>query len=790
MNRHKTELAKGTTKNCCSIHPLSKIETNSQSGISRRLAEPLDGIGKVRVGKRLLATNFRLFVVVVLTLSCYLESVPLLAQLPTAELNGLSKQVIPIGTPVELSLTGTRLDELSAVRLRDMQGVEVAAELTIRRSASQPLREDLDSTGAIELRIASLPESPSPGGLIELFSAGRFGVSNPRPLLVSPQPVDWPTGDYTSAATAYPMKTRHWINDRTPVRAANYYRVTVEPGQRLQCVAYSKQLDSLAVLSLRLLDSKGDSLASSRSLGMWPAELSWTNAQAEKVELVIQIHDLLYRGGEGYHFVLEAVTGDNQDNAAPLQLDQLLRPSLTLPMTPARFSQPLSADLLQSPWSEFPASDANSVAALPLKVRGDFNSANSIRFHAEKGQQLRVQIHSASIDQLTDPAIVLYKVVAPAAGDQAAQETLQQVLEQDDLPALGTAAVKVRRIDPQLVWSVPENATYQLQLIDRQTGTRPADARGFLLEVSMAQPDFTLVAHQPFPTNNPAVSKPWGLLLQRNGTAQIHVSILRRDGFSGAVELSLEGLPDSCRCTPVVVPPSSTEADLVIQCAADAVDAIFSAKVVGTTTVGEQTVKREAGITTITAAATPAYNTVQSRRSSSLIIAVQSLDIAPLQVQLGLGEKLMAKAGTKLTLPVKLLRQAGSAAECTLRPQALPPKVGLGEFKIAGDAAEAAPEIDIAADAAPGEYTFWLQTETKVKYAANPQALTREQAYLEKLKAAIESNALGETPRTQIDAAIAQSTARIEELKKSTAEAEYTLFLPSNQIRLQILPKD
>ncbi len=712
------------------------------------------------------------------------------AQLPTPEITTLSRQVASVGTTVDVTVQGARLDELSSVIFSGFNGDALPIKATPKVAPAQPLREEVETTNVVEVTT----EASLPTGLVELRSKGRLGISNPRSFLFTAMPVDLPTGDHSNFATAYALKPDHLINERIAARAANIYRIQVQAGQRIRCVAYSKQLDSQADLNLRLLDPAQSQVASSRTNGMWPAEVVWSNTAGATQEMFLEVRDLLYRGGDGFHFVLEARVEASDSPATSMHLDTLLRPRIELPLQPNKFSQPAGLTLVQRGWTTSVPIPTATVEQLPVRIQGDLQESRSIQFAAQKDQLLSFEVLSAALDQLTDPAIVIYKVVPPANNAQGATQgataTFQQLAEQDDAAAVGTPAVRVRRLDPQLVWKAPEAATYQLKLIDRQTGQRPADSRGFLLEIRAAQPDFALIAHDPFPTNNPATSKPFGMQLMRNGSAQIHVSVVRYDGFAGSIELQVEGLPASCKCPPVIVPAGGVEADLVIQGAADAETGLASLAIVGSSKIGEQPVTRRATFAAISAAATPTYNAITSRRSSRLSLPIESLDTAPLQVQLGDGNVLEVKAGGKLNLPVKLVRQAGSAAECTLRPQALPPKVGLGEFKIAGDKVDASPELNVPADAPPGEYTFWLQTETKVKWRANPQALTREEAYQAKLKSALEANATGDTPKPQIEAAVAKAAARVEELKKQTVEAEYTLFLPSNPVRIRILPKD
>lgn len=707
------------------------------------------------------------------------------AQLPTAELQTLSRQVVQAGVACDITLAGSRLDELSQLAAHSLNGLPLNLAASPRRSPAQPLRDDQPITSTFDLS----PPASLPVGLIEVRAVGRFGISNPRTLLISGIPVELPGVANNNLATAYPIKADHLINDNINEKSSKYYRCDVKPGQRLRCVAYCKQLDSFADLNLRLLNKDGKLISSSRTAGQWPAELDWVKSTNDDQPAYIEVRDLLYRGGPSYNFAME-VRLEDATTATPqiFHLDSLLRPTLELPLTATKFLQPLGVTIAQRGWSETAMGlSPNPIDKFPSRLVADLLQPSVIPFSASKDQLLSFEIASASLDQLTDPAIIIYKVNPPQP-DGTPQ--LQQVAEQDDAAYGGTPAVRIRRVDPLLVWQAPETASYQLHIVDRQTGERPLDSRRFLLEIRPAQPSFALIAYEPFPTNTPATSKPWGNQLSRNGTSQLHVSVLRYDGFNDPIELQVEGLPAHCSCQTVVVPAGATEADLVIQAVGDIDNSLANLSIVGTAKLGERTLTSRAVGATINAAVIPTRNAVSSRYASIIPTQLVNIDTAPLQLQLGDGNPVDVKAGAKFTLPVKLIRQPGSVAECTLRPQALPPKVGLGEFKVPGDKSEASPEVTVPADAPVGTYTFWVQAETKVKWRANPQQLTREEAYSAKLKSAIEANSTGDIPRPAIEAALAQANARVEELKKSTAEQEYTIFLPSNPIRVRILPKE
>jgi hypothetical protein len=193
----------------------------------------------------------------------------------------------------------------------------------------------------------------------------------------------------------------------------------------------------------------------------------------------------------------------------------------------------------------------------------------------------------------------------------------------------------------------------------------------------------------------------------------------------------------------------------------------------------------------VVAAASPAHNAVVSRASSTLMTVVNSIDTAPLQVKIGqASQTITIKQGEKVSLPVKLLRNVGAATAVTVRPQALPGKVQAPEVKIEADKADAVWELTVAADAAVGFFTFWSMAETRVKWRSNPQALEREERYLAAIDQKLSDASIDPQIRSQLEAHKPKVVARLEDLKKQTAEQEYPLFVPSNAIKIEIMAKE
>jgi hypothetical protein len=748
------------------------------------------------------------WLVVAVWIAC-LPSLRATAQLPTIEIATVQPSVVQIGSSFELRFGGNRLEELSHVTFTPCNASRAGAS---RAGASQQSEIDerpLSITTTPKMREHRLLDDvPVPSssfqvtvdgstapGLIDTRVLGRFGISNPRRMLLAHKPVVKPNDGHTDRGNAYPLPLEAIVSSTCVPQQRNFYSLSLMAGQTLRCAVYSQPLDSRAAIALTLIDDREQELAQARSMHNWPAEIEYLAKQ--DVQLYLVVHDRLYQGGDEFSYALEAVaappapstTDPSEVTAAQLELNTLLRPSsIRSPIegaTPAQAAeQPLKPGFIVE----------GSLASEPFTV--DFGA---------DAQPLEVTVSSHELDSLTDPTLVIYQV-EPATAEAPAR--LNQVAQQDDDTPIGRPDVRLRRLDPRLLWTPPAEGIYRAQVLDQQAGDRPDDAVFFRLSVSPAQPTFSLVAYQPFPNNNPATARGFGSNLLRGGSESIHVIVLRHAGFEGAVTLQVEGLPASISCPPAVVPPSAQDGELILISSEDSPAWHGPIRVTGHATLGEQQLVVPAKYATVQWSASATRNAVQHRPSADLWLASNASDVAPLSVRLGpsatpteadeqtdttttsaltAAPTLEVRQGEKLSIPIALLRRPGGQAECTLRPQHLAKGVTSGEIKIAADQSEGNAELTAAGDAPLGEFTMWMQVETVIKFRPNPQALEREEAYLATLTAAVEGTTV-EDEKTRLNAAMEAATSRVEELKKQTAEQDFTVWLPSTPQTVRVLP--
>ncbi len=673
----------------------------------------------------------------------------LYAQFPTIELQAISQPAAQLGTTIDLKVSaGSRTDELSDLVFSD-SGI-------LAESVKEPAKLLSDasiSTGAFKVTLSD----STPRGLVDVRALGRFGVSNPRSLLVTQQPIHAVATDHASLSTAIAWRPSTIFLSHCQPLKRNYYSLTMKSGDTLRAVCYAKPLDSLAIPSMILLGPDRSELASGRAIANWPAEIEHTASRDGEYHVII--NDFLYQGGSQHAYVFEAAVRSPQAAIQVLELDALLRPTLE--------SRP-------------PAADHDSAL---LDHHASFHEKHLISqdLSLKKDQNLWIEVFSQQCGQLTDPRLIIYRL---PDGTGTSEQSPRQLVEQDDPPAIGDV-VKIFSQDPQLLWKAPEDGNYRFVLLDNESGRRPPDATAVRLLIRSAKPSFNLYAYIPYPANDLNTSRPTGSNLMRGGAESVRLLLQRQAGFIDAVTVTAEGLPTGVAASPLIIPAGSNAGSITLTCTENATAWNGALRFVGHSMTAE-TLTAESQAATLLWARSPTHNAIQSRLCDQLRLSIGEQDTAPIGIQLGGDSVHEVAQGAKLSLPIKVIRRAGGNAACLLRPKDLPPKTSLSDVTIAADKNDGTAELTIAGDTPLGEYTFWMQNETKVKWRDNPQSLVREESYLTKLneQLALTSDA---AQRSAIETAITATSARVDELKKATAERELTVWIPSDSVRLKVV---
>jgi len=223
---------------------------------------------------------------------------PLFAQLPVARLSSVFPPGGRINSTVEVSVAGADLDELNQLRFSQ-------PNITASQKASQPA--DQAEANKFVVTIAS----NVPPGTYEVRAIGRFGVSNPRAFVVGDQLETIAPATNHAAAGATEIILGTVVNGRATPNAADYFKFAARKGQRLLAECSAQVIDSRLEPVLVLYDANGRELERNRRGGL----LDFTPTQ--DAQLVLQTHDITFRGGEEYPYRLAITTGPHLDFILP-----------------------------------------------------------------------------------------------------------------------------------------------------------------------------------------------------------------------------------------------------------------------------------------------------------------------------------------------------------------------------------------------------------------------------------------------------------------------------------------
>jgi hypothetical protein len=273
---------------------------------------------------------------------------------------------------------------------------------------------------------------------------------------------------------------------------------------------------------------------------------------------------------------------------------------------------------------------------------------------------------------------------------------------------------------PQFRFTVPADGKYSLLVASRVGDTLAGPRELYRVRITPEQPDFTLVA---MAAEN---SRPDGVVVPQGGSQAYHVMALRQDGFTGEIALSVEGLPGSVACVPQTLAGTQRVGSLVLSAAPEAAAWTGEIKILGTATVKGEKVVREARSACIVWPVPPQSNLpTVSRLDRNLVFAVRGK--APYQSNTSIDKPALVQ-GDRGTIKVTLTRLWTDFKQPLLvqaQPLELPPGFVVNNNQpvtIAPNQHEASLPVVVAGNVQPGTYTLVLRTQSQIPFNKDPKA--------------------------------------------------------------------
>lgn len=605
------------------------------------------------------------------------------------------------GTQVEVTIGGDHLEEAAELLFSDSRLVAAPK---------------LDASGQPEANkyVVTIP-ADCPVGVYEARLMTRLGVSSARAFSVGSLPELVRTSPNTTLATAMALPLNSVCNGFVASRAVDHFAFEARQGQRVIVDCATRGVDSKLDAVVIVADDAGRDLVVERRGGV----LDFTAPRDGR--FIVKIHELTFNGGPAYFYRLglwELAPGE-----------QVVRQSSTRPVHACSWPP---EGLPERPETHEAEPNNESAQAqrivLPCDLDGAFFPAADVdwyEFEAKQGDEWWVEVGSERLGRPTDPTILVQRV---ETADGAEQVT--DVVELTDIPspvkvssngyAYDGPPYNAGSSDVLGKLAIPADGRYRLRLADLFGGTRSDPQNVYRLVIRRAAPDFALAAwaqHMELRNGDRnALSKP--LALRGGATVALEVVAIRRDGFEGPIELSMEGLPEGVRAQGLVIAAGQTRGMMLVTADERAPRGYANAKLVGRAQVGDREVTHPCQLASMAWPVSDAWSEIpRPRLLADVPVSVSGLEYAPLTLAPPADGPLVAKAGEKVTIPLTHIRRSDFSG-------------GTVQLRAIGAGFERAPAVDVKVDAErtevvldlaalktpPGDYWLAFQGGAVAKY--------------------------------------------------------------------------
>lgn len=685
------------------------------------------------------------------------------------------------GTTVAVTITGQNIEDVSELvfstpKITAKPVVGVENKFTVNIAADTPV-------GVYDARVLS-----------------RLGVSSARAFSVNKLPEVTRMNPNNSVETALSLPVNSICNATMTKRAVDFYSFQGVKGKRITVDCAARGIDSRLAPVVILADAKGNDLLVNRTGGV----IDFT--PPADGDYVIKINDLTYQGGER-HFYRLALQDASGGGPAPRQ-----------PETPAVSAMSWPPEGLPRVAATKEAEPNNTGAQaqkimLPCDIAGSFYPAADVdtyEFTAKKGETWWVEVASERLGLNTDPFVLVQRVTQ--TGDK---EILTDVAELNDIASPMKVTSNGYSYDgppydagsPDVngKFEVKEDGTYRLQVRDLFGGTRSDPNNIYRLIVRRAEPDFSLVAWAVHFTlrngDRAALSKP--MALRAGDSRAFEVAAVRRDGFDGEIDISMEHLPPGVSAAGLRIGKGRTYGHLILTAASDAGRGFSLAKIAGRATIQGKMATRPCRVASMAWPVKDAHGEIPAPRlMADVPVSVTDSEQAPLTIAVADQKVFEAKAGEPLKIPLQLTWRnefTGTSVKLKAYGEGF---TGLKELDIPVKAATHEAVIDLAAlKVAPGDYTIAFYGSAVSKYRYNPSAVPLAEAEQKKAEqlaatAAAEAKKLAVTDanaakvaaekQKQAETAMASATKRMKDVSTAAAPTDTVDIVVSEPVRISV----
>ncbi|MBN2582364.1 MAG: PPC domain-containing protein [Planctomycetes bacterium] len=472
-----------------------------------------------------------------------------------------------------------------------------------RDDPKRQLNPQLSESLKVRLTVAADAEP----GIREVRVTTRKGLSEPLRFQVGrlAEFRETEPNDRVAEATAVPSLPMV-LNGQIMPGDVDYFRFKAEHGQRIVIEVSARSLIPYLAdavpgwfqATATLYDAGGREVAFADDYRFDPDPVLLYEVPTDG-EYVLEIRDSIYRGRED--FVYRVTVGElpfvasifplggRQGKALTVEVDGWNIPAdqCKVSLTPQAAgirplsvrgplgtsnAVPLAIDDLPECLEQEPNDEAAKAAKLtmPVIVNGRIDRPGDVdvfRFHAEKGDQVVAEVLARRLGSPLDSILNL----CDAKGNSLAVC--------DDCEDKGSGLV-THHADSHVAATIPETGDYLLRLGDVQGGG--GSDYGYRLRVSRGRPDFELRI------------APSALNVRGGASVPVTVYALRRDGFSGPIQLRLKDAPKDFVLAGAVLPDGQDQVRVTLTAPPKPEEQFNALYLEGVATIGGREVCHEA----------------------------------------------------------------------------------------------------------------------------------------------------------------------------------------------------
>ncbi len=543
------------------------------------------------------------------------------------------------GTSVEVAIKGEHIDGASEL-LFSHPGITAKPLLD---KAGKPVANKFTVTVAKDV----------PAGVHEARVMTDLGLSSSRAFNVGSLPEVTRTKANTTLEAAMPLALNSVCNATTTARAVDHYSFQAKKDQRIMVDLAAPGIDSKLKPVVIVADAEGRDLMVERLGGVIDFKAPADGAY------IVKVHELTFQGGPYFFYRLAL-------SEAPKSGDYH-RMASTKSVSSVSWNAPSTPDSAKEAEPNNDPVKAQKIT-LPCEISGSFFPAadvDNFEFEAKKGETWWVEVASERLGRPTDPFALVQHV-----GRDGDKEKLTDVAELNDIASPVKVSSNQYAYDappynsgsPDILGKIEikQDGLHRLALRDLFGGTRNDPNNVYRLIIRQAQPDFALASWAMHMTlrngDRNCLSKP--IALRAGATMAFEVVVIRKDGFTGEINLGMDGLPQGVTAAGIKIPANKTKGIMLITAGSDAPRGAASATMFGVAEIDGKTVRRPVRMASMAWPVKDHWQEIPSPRLlADIPVSVTREELAPLTIAPAEKKVWEAEAGSKLTIPLKHTRR-------------------------------------------------------------------------------------------------------------------------------------